>query len=250
MGNLIEAAEPRAVRNERWRADRAAGLSLRRIALRDGVDPSTILRATKTQAGRKPVPAAHPRTQPDIDILELRARVARGERATAIAKEMLGSVHNRFQIRAAMRRHGITAPTSWGAGARPLDPVRQLHDSIADMRPGEAVQFLSDLVEYLIGCEQPGDEACPADLNGRLRQLYLILARRAPAVAHRDAIHACLCAGLAEDEQPDIKMVDVLICKLRKVLAETAPHLRIETAWGDGYRLIDTGAATIGTPAR
>lgn len=41
------------------------------------------------------------------------------------------------------------------------------------------------------------------------------------------------------DEAPEIKIVDVYICKLRKKLAGMS--LSIETLWGDGYRIIFKG---------
>jgi DNA-binding response OmpR family regulator len=41
---------------------------------------------------------------------------------------------------------------------------------------------------------------------------------------------------------PDIKVIDVLVCKLRKVLPDT--H-RVETVWGRGYRLVRNSSATI-----
>ena len=41
-------------------------------------------------------------------------------------------------------------------------------------------------------------------------------------------------------DEPDIKIVDVFVCKLRKKLAEASGGLDyIETIWGQGYMLRD-----------
>lgn len=37
-------------------------------------------------------------------------------------------------------------------------------------------------------------------------------------------------------EEPDIKIVDVFVCKIRPKIADTA--LRIDTNWGKGYRAV------------
>lgn len=38
------------------------------------------------------------------------------------------------------------------------------------------------------------------------------------------------------DDAPEIKIVDVFICKIRKKLADL--NLNIQTVWGEGYRLL------------
>lgn len=41
------------------------------------------------------------------------------------------------------------------------------------------------------------------------------------------------------DAAPDVKIIDVFVCKMRKKLAKTT--WRIHTVWGKGYQLRDTG---------
>ena len=41
------------------------------------------------------------------------------------------------------------------------------------------------------------------------------------------------------DEAPEIKIIDVYVCKIRKKLKGL--NLVIDTVWGDGYRLISKG---------
>jgi two-component system, cell cycle response regulator CtrA len=48
-----------------------------------------------------------------------------------------------------------------------------------------------------------------------------------------------------DDEEPESKIIDVFICKLRKKIAAAADGKSyIETIWGRGYTLRDTDAAT------
>jgi two-component system cell cycle response regulator CtrA len=44
-----------------------------------------------------------------------------------------------------------------------------------------------------------------------------------------------LYSGRHDDEQPEIKIIDVYVCKARKKLARWG--IEIETLWGQGYRL-------------
>ncbi|MGO8401347.1 winged helix-turn-helix domain-containing protein [Rhizobium ruizarguesonis] len=43
------------------------------------------------------------------------------------------------------------------------------------------------------------------------------------------------------DDEPEIKIVDVMICKIRKKVATLG--LAIETQWGAGYRMLPRGVA-------
>ena len=41
------------------------------------------------------------------------------------------------------------------------------------------------------------------------------------------------------DDEPEVKIIDVFVCKLRRKLSEMHPDAEkfIETVWGRGYRL-------------
>jgi two-component system cell cycle response regulator CtrA len=50
-------------------------------------------------------------------------------------------------------------------------------------------------------------------------------------------------------DEPELKIIDVFICKLRKKLAEaTGGANYIETVWGRGYVLRDPGPAAVQAP--
>lgn len=60
------------------------------------------------------------------------------------------------------------------------------------------------------------------DAGGKLRSKEQLLRAIAPMV----------------DREPEIKIVDVYVCKVRRKLRGTG--VKIETVWGDGYRLVST----------
>ncbi len=60
------------------------------------------------------------------------------------------------------------------------------------------------------------------DAIGKVRSKEQLLRAIAPAI----------------DEEPEIKIVDVYVCKVRRKLSGMA--IRIDTLWGQGYRLVPT----------
>lgn len=65
-----------------------------------------------------------------------------------------------------------------------------------------------------------------------LRELY----ERSPRVVSKEALMQSLY-GLQADDDPSIKIVDIRICQLRKLLPEEM-GLQIKTVWGRGFQLL------------
>lgn len=61
------------------------------------------------------------------------------------------------------------------------------------------------------------------------------LHRRAPEVVMKGALYDAVYGALPECDQPEIKIVDVMICKMRKKLKPIG--IVIATSWGRGYWL-------------
>lgn len=78
-------------------------------------------------------------------------------------------------------------------------------------------------------------------LTGKEYQMLELLSLRKGMTQSKDAFLTALYGGM---DEPEIKIVDVFICKLRKKLAHAVPV--IETVWGCGYVLRDPAA---GSPA-
>lgn len=78
----------------------------------------------------------------------------------------------------------------------------------------------------------------PVDLTGKEMGIMLLFASTPGRVMSKEAILTQLYVGGVEDE-PEMKIIDVFVCKLRKKLAEIhdGADKFIETVWGRGYRL-------------
>ena len=72
------------------------------------------------------------------------------------------------------------------------------------------------------------------------RVLKALMARGVPC--SRPSLLASIYFDDSADEVPEIKTVDVMICKLRRKLKRFG--IEIETHWGDGYRLKDRALVT------
>lgn len=82
----------------------------------------------------------------------------------------------------------------------------------------------------------PGDELAP--LTATERAIAKLLFDRRGLVVRKDGIHQALYA-LRPGDAPDPKVIDVLVCKMRRKLRAW----EIVTAWGEGYRLQERQAA-------
>ena len=74
--------------------------------------------------------------------------------------------------------------------------------------------------------------------------LQLLMMRR-NTVMNKEAILANLYGGL---DEPEIKIIDVFICKIRNKLARAGVGNLIQTVWGQGYVVRDDGLDNNGTP--
>ena len=82
-------------------------------------------------------------------------------------------------------------------------------------------------------------------LTGKEYQMLELLSLRKGTTLTKEMFLNHLYGGM---DEPELKIIDVFICKLRKKLAEaTGGQNYIETVWGRGYVLRDPGP---GTPAR
>ncbi|OHC54587.1 MAG: DNA-binding response regulator [Rhodobacterales bacterium RIFCSPHIGHO2_02_FULL_62_130] len=83
-------------------------------------------------------------------------------------------------------------------------------------------------------------------LTGKEYQMLELLSLRKGTTLTKEMFLNHLYGGM---DEPELKIIDVFICKLRKKLAEaTGGSNYIETVWGRGYVLRDPGAADL--PAR
>ena len=88
----------------------------------------------------------------------------------------------------------------------------------------------------------------PVHLTGKEYQMLELLSLRKGTTLTKEMFLNHLYGGM---DEPELKIIDVFICKLRKKLAEaTGGETYIETVWGRGYVLREpTPAATTGQVA-
>jgi two-component system, cell cycle response regulator CtrA len=77
----------------------------------------------------------------------------------------------------------------------------------------------------------------PVHLTGKEFAILELLSLRKGTILTKEMFLSHL---YGEDDEPEVKIIDVFICKLRKKLAEaTGGSHHIETVWGRGYLIRD-----------
>ena len=144
--------------------------------------------------------------------------------------DMTGKSDN--AVRSAFERRGVVLTST---------DAQSLRTKAAKMEPGEAVEYLLDVCEMIsfvnLEQEHPTDFLKVSPLERRmLRCLYDAGGLNVP----KDALFWAMYHDRnGETELPDIKIIDIYVCKLRKVLKGS--DWKIETVWGEGYRLVEAG---------
>lgn len=87
-------------------------------------------------------------------------------------------------------------------------------------------------------------EEKPVHLTGKEYQMLELLSLRKGTTLTKEMFLNHLYGGM---DEPELKIIDVFICKLRKKLSEaTGGDNYIETVWGRGYVLRDPQSASVG----
>ncbi len=87
----------------------------------------------------------------------------------------------------------------------------------------------------------------PVHLTGKEYQMLELLSLRKGTTLTKEMFLNHLYGGM---DEPELKIIDVFICKLRKKLsAATGGENYIETVWGRGYVLRDPAPASVATSA-
>jgi two-component system, cell cycle response regulator CtrA len=77
----------------------------------------------------------------------------------------------------------------------------------------------------------------PLRLTGKEYAILELLSLRKGTVLTKEMMLSRLYGGM---DEPELKIIDVFVCKLRKKLAlATGGHHYIETVWGRGYAMRD-----------
>lgn len=87
----------------------------------------------------------------------------------------------------------------------------------------------------------------PVHLTGKEYAILELLVMRKGMVLTKEVFLNHLYGGL---DEPEVKIIDVFICKLRKKLAEAGARNVIGTVWGRGYTVRDPVAVPAAIPIR
>lgn len=163
----------------------------------------------------------------------------------------------------AIRAAGLAIPVIAFGGIAPLDPIALLRAGADDVAnapctPEEFAERCLALVrrahgfttpELTVGALTLDPEAHEVRLAGRTIRLTArefavlrLLVLRRGAVVRKQTMLSHLYAQ--DSEEPDGKIIDVFVCKLRRKLAEAGGRDVISTVWGVGYRLDAPAEAT------
>jgi len=100
-----------------------------------------------------------------------------------------------------------------------------------------ALQLNLDSREVLVGGK-------PVHLTGKEYAILELLVLRKGMVLTKEAFLNHLYGGM---DEPEMKIIDVFICKLRKKLAQAGASSLIGTVWGRGYMMRDPADEQSGT---
>ena len=161
-----------------------------------------------------------------FDESALCARVADGLSSTALADEFDCS---RSTINRRVAKIGVTI-----TGNRRVI-AKTCRQQVQSMKASEAVEYLLDVVEEL--CSGQDDDLVTKVISHGFTptESQILLAIFSTDMMSKDRLFAAIYGARASGEMPEIKIIDVLICKIRNKLKSIGWPVSIETLWGRGY---------------
>ena len=115
--------------------------------------------------------------------------------------------------------------------------IARIH-AIVRRSKGHAQSIIeTGLVQVNLDAKTVEVDGAPVHLTGKEYQMLELLSLRKGTTLTKEMFLNHLYGGM---DEPELKIIDVFICKLRKKLAEaTGGESYIETVWGRGYVLRD-----------
>lgn len=157
------------------------------------------------------------------------------EKQLSNAKRRLGDTNRELRL----RRKQVRELKEKLAGLQSAaDPSGELFRRLTDMED-EIAHWKAIAQEAQLGSDldQIMSYPNPAGLTATETQIFYCILNRAGG-ASKERIHNAVYSN--ELEPPELKIVDVMVCKIRKKLADCpefdAETEKIETIWGFGYR--------------
>ncbi len=127
--------------------------------------------------------------------------------------------------------------------AKPFDPQELVARIQAVVRRAKGFAQSSLAVGELtlnLGSREATVAGTPVHLTGKEYAILELLVLRKGMVLTKEAFLNHLYGGM---DEPEVKIIDVFICKLRKKLSQAGAGNLIGTVWGRGYMLRDPAAS-------
>lgn len=162
-----------------------------------------------------------------MDRAEIMARAADGLSLSETAREIGVGRHS---LRRWANRNGVAFVPR---GGRPIFSPRR---AVEDMKPVDAVAFLLEMIEAMQGYGTDVGVFPGHPLTEAQRVLFSVLVQREGTVVPRERVYDVMYSSRPVCNQPEIKVLDVLICKIRAALAGIE-GFRIATVRSVGWQL-------------
>ena len=133
--------------------------------------------------------------------------------------------------------------------SKPVDPqelVARIHAVVRRAKGFAQPHLTVGELTLNLGSHEATVAGTPIHLTGKEYAILELLVLRKGMVVTKEAFLNHLYGGM---DEPEVKIIDVFICKLRKKLAQAGAENLIGTAWGRGYMLRDTASAAAKAPA-
>ncbi len=115
--------------------------------------------------------------------------------------------------------------------------VARIHAIIRRSKGHSQSVITTGTIEVNLDAKTVGSGGKPVHLTGKEYQMLELLSLRKGTTLTKEMFLNHLYGGM---DEPELKIIDVFICKLRKKLAQaTGGESYIETVWGRGYVLRD-----------
>ena len=88
-------------------------------------------------------------------------------------------------------------------------------------------------LESALNLDRTANVQAAFGISEALAQILIMLSDGKPK--NKEALHAALYYQRPDIDAPEVKIIDTLICKLRKYVSKHG--VEIDTVWGNGYRL-------------
>ncbi|HTV69309.1 MAG TPA: winged helix-turn-helix domain-containing protein [Rhizobiaceae bacterium] len=94
---------------------------------------------------------------------------------------------------------------------------------------------LKHRLDTLLATLEEREKPLPCKMTASEEIIARAFRARSPLVVKRETIYASLYAFRPDCDAPDMRIIDVYVCRLRKKLS--LHGIRLDTAWGMGWRM-------------